>query len=306
VIPPVASRFVAGETAPEAIEHSQSLTADGVGAIINLLGEQYLERPPADADTETYQRLIQDITTSAARACLSVKPSQLGLGVAAGQSQPRPAATNGGKTVLDHPGADETGVGTSLFEANLESIVEPASGADVFVWVDMEDHTTTDATLEAYERMAREYGSVGVCLQANLHRTPEDIERLADVPGKVRLVKGAYDEPDAIAYQSSQRVDQAFKHCLEIMFESFDDGIAVGSHDPAMLEHASDLQAEFDTAYEIQMLMGVRAAAQRELARDHEVYQYVPFGSRWLSYFGRRALERHENLRFALRAVLGR
>ncbi|WP_435100546.1 proline dehydrogenase family protein [Halarchaeum sp. P4] len=278
MIPPIASRFVAGETPAEALEHIETLNDRNVTGILNLLGEHYEERAPADADAETYRRLVGDIEDASVDACLSVKPSQIGLGV-----------------------------GDDVFEENLGRIVEAAQEEGVFVWVDMEDHTTTDATLDAYERYATEYdGGVGVCVQANLKRTGEDLTRLAGIPGKVRLVKGAYDEPASVAYRDKAEVNERYREYLEYMFREFEDGVAVGSHDPEMIDHAIDLHEEYSTSFEFQMLMGVREDAQFDLAEEYEVYQYVPYGGKWFSYFYRRAMERKENLLFALRAVLGR
>jgi proline dehydrogenase len=279
MIPPIASRFVAGETPAGAIERAEALNDRGVKAILNLLGEHYHERPPADDDAHAYHDLVRDIAGSDVDACISVKPSQIGLDV-----------------------------GDDVFRENFDGIVEVADEHDVFVWVDMEDHETTDATLDAFEQTATDYGGkVGVCIQANLKRTEEDLERLADLPGKVRLVKGAYDEPSDIAYTRKERVNEAYRDYLEYMFREFDGGIAVGSHDPAMIAHAADLHDEYGTDYEVQMLMGVREDAQTDLAAEGvEVWQYVPYGGKWFSYFYRRAMERKENLLFALRAVIGR
>ncbi len=278
MIPPIASRFVAGETPAEALEHTRSINDDGIGAILNLLGEHYEEPGPAAEDTQAYVRLIDDIAEAEANACVSVKPSQVGLDV------------------------DE-----DTFRENLRAIADHGAERDVFVWVDMEDHTTTDATLNAYEEFAHDHdGNMGVCLQANLRRTREDVQRLADTPGKIRLVKGAYDEPESVAYQRKDRVNEAYRDLLTYAFETYDEGVAVGSHDPAMIDHATDLAAEHGTDFEVQMLMGVREDAQRELAADYPTYQYVPYGEKWLSYFYRRVMERKENVLFAARAVLGR
>jgi proline dehydrogenase len=282
MLPPIASRFVAGESAATVLDHARRMNDDGVGLICNRLGEHYHERAPADADTVAYERLIEDIGASDLRACVSVKPSQLGLLVE-----------------------------ESVFRENLARVVEAGRAHGVFVWIDMEDHTTTDATLDAFEHHARgdgatgETGGVGVCLQSNLRRTRADLERLADCPGKVRLVKGAYDPPKDIAYTEKSRVDEAYREDLRYMFEAFEDGIAVGSHDPAMLTLAADLHADYGTPYEVQMLMGVRERAQVELAGACEVWQYAPYGSEWPAYFWRRVLERKENALFALRALAG-
>jgi proline dehydrogenase len=278
MIPPVVGRFVAGETSPVALDHARTLNGDGVGAILNLLGEHYHERAHADRDAEAYRRLLADLDGSGLRACVSVKPSQVGLGV-----------------------------GEDAFRENAHGIVTAAADHDGFVWLDMEDSSTTDATLDAFEALAGEFGDrVGVCVQANLRRTRGDLERLACLPGKVRLVKGAYDEPAPVAYTDREAVDAAFREDLRYMFGAFEDGVALGSHDPAMVTHALSLSEEYGTPFEIQMLMGVREDAQRELAEaGHEVWQYVPYGPRWLSYFYRRLRERRENVGFALRALAG-
>ncbi|QCS41547.1 proline dehydrogenase family protein [Natrinema versiforme] len=276
MIPPIANRFVAGESPAEALEHVRGLNENDVKAIVNLLGEHYDHRDPVEADAAEYRRLVADIAGSGLEACISVKPSQLGLDI-----------------------------GEDVFRSELADIVDAAADHGVFVWIDMEDHTTTDATLDAFEALARDHGGgVGICLQANLRRTRADVKRLADVPGKVRFVKGAYDPPADVAYTDGARIDQEYRDLLEYAFEHDDGGIAVGSHDPAMIEHATALHERYGTDFEIQMLMGVREEAQYELAGEYEVWQYVPYGDRWKSYFYRRVMERRENLRFALRAVL--
>ena len=276
MLPPIASNFVAGESQSAALEYVENLNEQDVGGILNLLGEHYDDYNDAAADTDEYVRLVEEISERDLNACVSVKPSQLGIDVS-----------------------------TDVFEKNLGRIVD---ASDCFVWLDMEDHTTTDTTLDAYERHARATdGNVGVCVQANLHRTGDDLTRLADVPGKVRLVKGAYSEPKGISYTQGGTVDAVYKDTLAYMFQEFDGGIAVGSHDPEMIAHARDLHAEYGTPYEIQMLMGVREQAQFDLAAasEAEVYQYIPYGTKWLSYFYRRMRERKQNIGFAARAILG-
>jgi proline dehydrogenase len=287
MIPPIASNFVAGETPEAALAHVQDLNDRGVAGILNLLGEHYEERPPADEDAEAYIDLVEMISNHDVDACVSVKSSQIGLDI-----------------------------GDDVFQENLARIVEAANapaatdedGTGTFVWIDMEDHETTDVTLDAFERHTLETdGNVGVCVQANLKRTRDDLERLAELPGKVRLVKGAYDEPAEISYKKKARVDESYRDCLAYMFEAFDDGIAVGSHDPAMIEYAAELHEEYGTPYEVQMLTGVRESAQFDLAEsdDVRVYQYIPYGSKWFSYFYRRIRERKSNALFALRAIVG-
>ena len=277
MIPPIASKFVAGETSGEALEHARTLNERGVTPILNVLGEHYEDPDDAAADTNAYLDLIDEIAASDAQACISVKPSQIGLDI-----------------------------GADTFETHLTTIANRGAEKGVFVWVDMEDHTTTDATLDAYEPLVRRHdGGMGLCLQANLRRTKRDLERLADAPGKVRIVKGAYDEPERVAYTDKDRVDDVYLELIEYMFEAFDDGIAVGSHDPTVISRARELHRDHGTPYEVQMLMGVRTDRQYELAADGvDVYQYVPYGPKWFSYFYRRVRERKENLLFALRAIV--
>jgi proline dehydrogenase len=276
MIPPIANNFIAGETDDAALEYVERLNERDVGGMLNLLGEHYDDYGDAAADADAYVRLAEEISERDLDARLSVKPSQLGVDVS-----------------------------ERVFERNFERIV---AAADCFVWLDMEDHTTTDVTLDAFERHTRETGgNVGVCVQANLHRTGDDLARLAELPGKVRLVKGAYSEPKRLSYTDSETVDAVYRDQLGYMFREFDDGIAVGSHDPAMIDHARDLHDEYGTPYEIQMLMGVRESAQFSLAAEAEaeLYQYIPYGTKWLSYFYRRLRERKENLAFAARAIVG-
>lgn len=276
MLPPIADRFVAGESIDGAVARVRDLDDAGIASIVNHLGEHYEDPEAARADTEEYLRLLERLPAAARAPAISVKPSQLGLDV-----------------------------GEDVFRDNLARIVEVASAADTFVWIDMEGHETTDPTIRAYEAMAERYdGGVGVCLQANLRRTPDDVARLAETAGKIRLVKGAYDEPAEIAYRDGEAVEEAYRRLLRQLFTDATVGIAVATHDDALIEYALDLGAEYGRDYEFQMLMGVREDRQRELAETETMYQYIPYGSAWASYFYRRIRERRENLRFALRAVV--
>lgn len=276
MIPPIANRFVAGETAAEAIERVRNLNDRGVGAILNRLGEHYHDRELADDDTEAYCRLIDDIASGEWRGCISVKPSQLGLSV-----------------------------GTDVFRGNVDRIAERAAAKEVFVWVDMEEYAAVDPTLTVYEPLARSYpGSLGVCVQANLERTRADVERLVDVPGKIRVVKGAYDPPAGEGYRDQTRVTDAYESLLEWLFREYTGTVAVATHDRHLIDYAIECHGKYGGAFEFQMLMGVREELQFTLTEEYPVWQYVPFGEKWMSYFYRRVMERKENAVFALRAVV--
>lgn len=282
MIPPIANRFIAGETAQTAIANTQHYRDDGVYTILNRLGEHYDSPADAVADADEYCDLITDHIEAPNRICLSVKPSQLGIDIA-----------------LDRD--------TSTFENQLERVVETAYDNDVFVWVDMEDSETTDATLDAVERLGRTYDStVGVAIQANLRRTADDLRRLNGSGVAVRLVKGAYDEPNKIAYQDDTTIDEQYKSHLEYLFAEFDGYVAVATHDPAMIAQARNLATTYDREFEFQMLLGVRPNAQRELAAEgYDVWQYAPYGDEWMAYVWRRLREGKNNAGFILRALIG-
>ncbi|MCJ7429022.1 MAG: proline dehydrogenase family protein [Candidatus Nanohaloarchaeota archaeon QJJ-5] len=275
MIPPIARRFIAGTTADSALDHVRAQNDAGITCLMNKLGEHYHDQQPAREDTQAYQELIKTLAQEDVGASVSVKPSQIGLFI------------------------DE-----ETFSTNFANIVETAAAHDIRVWLDMEDHTTTDATIQAYRDNVSTYEEIGICLQANLKRTSSDIQTLAETNGWIRLVKGAYSEPDDIAFSSTEKIDTQYKELLDMLFESYDGRIAAGTHDPAMIEYVHELHETYDRSFQHQMLMGVRMDRQRELAQDYDVAQYVPYGPEWMAYFYRRLREKKENLLFGLRAVL--
>lgn len=275
MLPPVARRFIAGKTIDRALNHVENQNEQDIHCLLNQLGEHYHDRGPAEEDTETYRELVRQIGEQQVDASISVKPSQIGLFV------------------------DE-----DVFAENFATIVETAADHDVTVWLDMEDHTTTDTTIKAYRRQVGSYSNIGICLQANLERTAADIQTLKKTDGWIRLVKGAYSEPEEIAYQDSERIDENYRDLLKTLFDEHAGDIAVGTHDPAMIEYTHELHEQYDRAFQHQMLMGVRMDRQRELAEQYDVAQYVPYGDAWMAYFYRRMREKKENILFALRAIL--
>ncbi len=272
---PIADQFVAGETPAEAISHAASVRDRGIRPMLNLLGSHHDDRETAVADAREYQRLIDDLADAGLTGAISVKPTQIGLDC-----------------------------GVDVFEELLWEIVETAADRDSFVWIDMEEHTTTDVIVDTYETIANEYAGVaGLCLQADLYRTPADLARLADVPGKIRLVKGgAYDTPASVAHTETAAIDQAYRSLLEQAFATVDGTVAIATHDPEMIEYATTLAETSDASedFEIQMLMGVRPDAQRELAADYDCWQYVPYGTRWKRWAINRT---RQNLGLATRSI---
>jgi proline dehydrogenase len=179
-----------------------------------------------------------------------------------------------------------------------------AAAVGTMVTVDMEDHTTTDRTLDTVRELRVDHPWVGAVVQAHLRRTEADCRDLAGPGSRVRLCKGAYDEPDSVAYRDRAGVDAAFARCLRVLMAG--EGLPmVATHDPRLIDLARTLGR--DRPHELQMLHGVRPAAQRALAAEGETMRvYVPYGTEWFGYFMRRLAERPANLAFFLRSLLGR
>ncbi|WP_459823924.1 proline dehydrogenase family protein [Halorubrum luteum] len=287
MIPPIARRFVAGESAAEALEHARQCNGDGIAAVLALAGE-HNDRAGARADTTAYLDLIDDLAATDLDASLSVTPTQIGLDVS-----------------------------PELFERNYRRIVTYADRRGAFVWCETTDAPTTETTVDVFEELASEFPwRSGIHLRSRLKRTREDLSRLVDVPGSIRIGKGPAgtsstsgrsDASATVAYADPVRADEAFRGDVEHLFEHRDRGVAVGSHDPEILSLATRLGDEFDTDYEIQLPMGVRPDAQRDLAAQGiTVSQYVPYGDAWLSYLSRRVGEYGGILPFAVRVIAGR
>jgi proline dehydrogenase len=199
------------------------------------------------------------------------------------------------------------GGGTDLALELVRPVAEAASAIGTTVTLDMEESATVDSTLAVLAELRRDHPGTGAVLQAALHRTEDDAAALA-VPGsRVRLVKGAYDEPPSVAWQSRADVDAAYARCLGVLMRGPGHPM-VGSHDPRMISLAqrlADHEGRTPDSWEVQMLYGIRATEQRRLAAEGVcVRAYVPYGADWYGYFMRRLAERPANLRFFLRSLV--
>jgi proline dehydrogenase len=274
-----ARRFVAGESAAEAIEVARRIETSGMTHTLDYLGESVASMKDADAATRSYIALLQEIAAAGIGRNISLKLTQLGL-------------TVDRATCVD----------------NLRRILDPAAGHEFFVRIDMEDSRYTQVTLDIFETLWQQgYRNAGVVLQSYLARSREDASRMNDLGARVRLVKGAYNEPRSVAFRSKAQVDAAF---LEIMRILIADGVypAIATHDPGMIVATTTFAAERNIGrdrFEFQMLYGVRRDLQASLTRDgYRVRIYVPFGREWFSYFMRRLGERPANVGFVLRSLL--
>jgi proline dehydrogenase len=284
----VVRRFIAGETVESSLNAVAQLREQGFRITLDLLGENVQDCETADRAADAYVNLLERLAESPhhggfmpENVNVSVKLTQLGL------LQDEEAATQ-----------------------RLERIVRLAAATRNFVRVDMEDSHCTDATLRAVLAVHSSYrGHVGTVLQSMLYRTEQDVEEMIRKGVRIRLVKGAYAEPESVAHQSKREVDAAFLRYGQRLLQ---DGIypAFGTHDHRLIESLIQYAADNRigrSRFEFQLLYGIRRDVQRDLLRrGYIVRVYVPYGERWYPYFTRRLAERPANLLFFLRALVGR
>ena len=275
---PVVDRFVAGTGLDAALPVIAGLTTDRL-VTVDHLGENTTDRAGAEATVTAYRELLLRLAAEglADRVEVSVKLSALGQGL-----------PDGDALALD----------------GARAICGAAAEAGTTVTVDMEDHTTTDATLAAVVALRADFPWVGAVLQSQLRRTEADCRDLAGPGSRVRLCKGAYEEPESVAFTDRADVDRSYVRCMKILFAGA--GLPlVATHDPRLVAIAQHLGR--DRPYELQMLYGVRPDAQVELAAAGERMRvYVPYGTQWYGYFMRRLAERPANVAFFLRALASR
>jgi proline dehydrogenase len=280
----VVDRFVAGESLPDALAVVRTLTAGGIEVTLDHLGEDITERSEAERSRDAYLALLGGL-------------EPLGLERAAEVSVKLSAF---GQALPD---------GHDLALELVRPVVEAAGALGTTVTLDMEDHRTVDSTLAVLAELRKEHPDTGAVLQAMLFRSEDDAKALALTGSRVRLVKGAYNEPASVAYQKKKDVDAAYLRCLQILMAGPGYPM-VGSHDPVLIERAHELAAQNSRradSWEIQMLYGIRPAEQHRLAAaGTRVRAYVPYGVDWYAYFMRRLAERPANVRFFLRSLATR
>ena len=269
-----AARFVAGETVDSAVAALRDLNTAGISATLDLLGESVTRPDEARDARDVYLTLLDRIRAGAADANVSVKLTQMGLDIS------------------EH-----------LCVENLTAILERAREHGSFVRVDMEASAYTERTLRLFsDRLYPAFGPhVGVVLQSYLRRTPRDVEDMIALGARVRLCKGAYKEPEAVAFPAKHTVDETYIACMERLLVAGNyPGIA--THDEAIIAHAKAFARRSGIArdrFEFQMLYGVRRDLQLALRREgYAVRVYIPFGAHWYPYLMRRLAERPANVAF--------
>jgi proline dehydrogenase len=274
----VAKRFVAGETLDDAVHVARLLNGQGMSASLDLLGEEVTSADEVESARRSYEECLQRIDAEQLDANISIKLTQLGLSF------------------------DQ-----DLTATNLDRLAKAAGALGLTITVDMEDSTYTAATVELYETAQAEHGNLGVALQAYLYRTPADLSRLAPLGGHLRLCKGAYVEPDEIAFPDKDDVDAAFARLLEPLMKDERVMPAVATHDLRLIELTRRWANTRRSPFEFQMLYGIATNVQRKLAAEgYPLRIYIPYGVRWYPYLVRRLGERPANLAFFARALVSR
>lgn len=276
----VAGRYVAGANRRAALEVVAGLNRIGAAATVDLLGEGVTEREPAERAVEEYRAVLEEIASRGLDSNISVKPTQLGLGVS-----------------------------PDLCRTLLERLCEAAAARGNFVRIDMEDRTTTDATLEIYRELHSRHDNVGCVLQARLRRTLTDIDVLPDADANVRICKGIYLEPRSHAWTDPEAIRWSFLAALEKLLARRD-YVAIATHDEQLVAAALGLLDRHRVPrdrYEFQVLLGVEEGLRNVLvAAGHRLRVYVPYGRDWYAYSMRRLRENPEVAGHVMRAMWSR
>jgi proline dehydrogenase len=285
----IVSSYVPGESTDSAVEATATLVDDGLRVTLDFLGEDTLDAEQADATVAAYLDVLSHLAARGLtrNAEVSVKLSAIG------QALPDSVAGGGHKIALE----------------NARTICRAARNAGTTVTLDMEDHTTTDSTLSILRELRKDFPETGAVLQAYLHRTEADCRALAYEGSRVRLCKGAYKEPESVAFQSKLDVDKSYVRCLKVLLAGQGYPM-VATHDPRMVEIASSLASRYGRAqgsYEYQMLYGIRPDEQKRLASSGEAVRvYIPYGQEWYGYLMRRLAERPQNLSFFMKSLVSK
>ena len=281
--------YVPGETNASAVEVTAQLVDDGMHATLDHLGEDTLDTEQAEATVATYVELLGELASRglSRKAEVSVKLSAVG--------QALPPSVHGG--------------GHKIALENARTICRAARNAGTTVTLDMEDHTTTDSTLAILRELRQDFPETGAVLQSALHRTEADCRALAHEGSRVRLCKGAYMEPEQVAFQDRVDIDKSYVRCLKVLLAGQGYPM-IATHDPRMIKIASSLASRNVReagSYEFQMLYGIRSEEQKRLARAGEkVRVYLPYGEEWYGYLMRRLAERPRNLTFFVRSLMSK
>ena len=275
-------RFMPGETLGDALGAAVPLQAVGIRTMYTRLGENLADVAEASEVADHYVNVVDQIVASSIEGEISVKPTQLGLD-------------------LD----------PEVCFGHLVRMAEHAAAKGSYLWIDMESSPYVEPTIQLYERLRAVQPRTGICLQAYLHRTAKDLERLLPLDPAIRLVKGAYDEPATIAYTNRRSIDASFiALALRFLLEGRGRPVrlSLGTHDVTLIEQIAEQAAATGIGidgFEVEMLYGIREDQQRRLAKaGYRVQSLIAYGEHWYPWYMRRLAERPANVIFAMRQLL--
>lgn len=273
-----ARRFVAGETAEEAINAVKKINQDGITATLDLLGENVSTHAQADEAVHEYARLFDLITESGVKSGVSLKLTQLGLDL-----------------------------GEQKCIERMDAILTDAKKHNLFVRIDMEGSIYTELTIHVFQDLLARHNNVGLVLQAYLHRSANDAKTFGRQRASIRVCKGAYKESPSIAFQKMSDIRENYKTMVKDLLLA-GSKIGIATHDEELIEWAKNFTTQnkiSKTQFEFQMLYGLRRNKAKELAKEgYRVRSYVPYGTHWFPYFSRRLRERKENIFFVLKSLI--
>lgn len=265
----LARQWIAGETLDDGIERAKEANARGVLGLLNLLGEHTTSKERIEATKAEYSLLLDKIEQQHVKSQISIKPTQLGLG-------------------LDYDYCLD----------NYCAMAEECKARSNWLWIDMENSPFTSQTIEIYKQVLSRYPDTGIAIQSYLRRSEKDISELLPLGAKIRLVKGAYNEPSEVAIKEKGLVSENYAKLTQILFEhnggSF---FAIATHDDKLVDLTMKLSKEFKASFEFEMLMGVRDKLKAVLVKQsYQVREYIPYGPEWFAYSMRRLREKKSNI----------
>jgi proline dehydrogenase len=270
----VARRWIAGVDLETAMRDAKDANGRGIGVVVNHLGEEIKDPALADAQVAEYLRLQEAISAGSIRGFTSVKLTQLGLGC------------------------------DDLAPARLEKVASNAERLGQPIFVDMEGSPFTDKTLSIYYDALSHHPRTGLALQSYMRRSEADLKGLLDRGAHIRLVKGAYREPEAVTYHSRAEISANYEKLMGTLFERGDD-FAIATHDSALVEKAQKLAESKHAQFRFEMLKGIRNELKEELVKSgYKVSEYLPYGEMWFAYSKRRMTEHPSNIWLLLRSLV--
>lgn len=269
----VAKRWVAGYNADEAIEAALDTNSHGMSAILNFLGEDITDTKLVDMTVNEYLLVMDLMHAKKVHGCVSVKPTQLGI-------------------TIDY----------DMCLQNFSRLAVKARELGQFIWLDMESVKSTEDTIAIYLDLYKQYDMIGVAVQSYLRRSASDLLHIIECGGKVRLVKGAYNEAEEHVFIRDEEVNANYSKLMKTLFES-NNYFAIATHNSDLIEEAISMGK--NTKFEFQMLKGIRDELKLELiTKGFVVSEYIPYGSQWLPYSVRRIMERKRNLLLLARSLI--